>query len=64
MQELLHEGLIFFDAGRYFDAHEAWEALWKATPPGPARLFYQGLIQGAVGLHHYSKGNQTGARRN
>jgi predicted metal-dependent hydrolase len=62
MHNLLHEGLKFFEAGRYFEAHEVWEELWKETPPGPARLFYQGLIQGAVGLHHYGKGNQTGAR--
>jgi hypothetical protein len=62
VQDLLRDGLNFFHAGRFFDAHEAWEELWNETPPGPLRLFYQGLIQGAVGLHHFSRGNLEGAR--
>ena len=30
--------------------------------PGPDRLFYQGLIQTAVGLYHMTNGNLRGAR--
>jgi predicted metal-dependent hydrolase len=61
MADLLTDGIIFFNSGRYFDAHEAWEDLWRQTD-SPLRLFYQGLVQAAVGLHHLGKGNLTGAR--
>jgi uncharacterized protein len=59
--DLLTQGIIFFNDGRYFDAHEAWEDLWRPAG-GPLRLFYQGLVQAAVGLHHLSQGNINGAR--
>src|SRR5213076_1683753 len=61
MADLLQDGIIFFNAGRYFEAHEAWEDLWRVSG-GPLRLFYQGLVQAAVGLHHLSNGNLNGAR--
>ena len=61
MIDLLTEGINFFNAGRYFEAHERWEDLWRITK-GPLRLFYQGLVQAAVGLHHQSHGNLNGAR--
>ena len=61
MNDLLENGIKFFNAGRYFEAHEAWEDLWRQTG-GPLRLYYQGLIQTAVGLHHLERGNLTGAR--
>ena len=61
MGDLLEEGIIFFNDGRYFEAHEAWEDLWRPTR-GPLRLFYQGLVQAAVGMHHLSRGNLNGAR--
>src|SRR5262249_49466194 len=61
MTDLLTAGINFFNAGRYFEAHEAWEDLWRPTQ-GPLRLFYQGLVQAAVGLHHLAHGNLNGAR--
>ena len=61
MHNLLRDGIDFFNAGRYFEAHEAWEDLWRPTR-GPLRLFYQGLVQAAVGLHHLGRGNLNGAR--
>jgi DUF309 family protein family protein len=61
MPAQLDEGINFFNSGRYFEAHEVWEDLWRETS-GDLRLFYQGLIQTAVGLHHLSRGNITGAR--
>lgn len=53
-------GIQFFNAGDYFEAHEAWEELWHETA-GPQRRFYQGLIQTAVGLLHFCNGNLRGA---
>jgi pSer/pThr/pTyr-binding forkhead associated (FHA) protein len=55
------EGIDHFNAGRYFDAHEVWEEIWLQST-GDIRLFYQMLIQAAVGLHHYQRGNPRGAR--
>jgi uncharacterized protein len=59
--DLLQDGINFFNAGRYFDAHEAWEDLWRESG-GPLRLFYQALVQAAVGMHHLGQGNLNGAR--
>jgi len=61
MSDLLDKGIKFFNSGQYFDAHEAWEDLWRPSG-GPLRLFYQGLVQAAVGMHHLSQGNLNGAR--
>ena len=61
MNSLVEAGINFFNSGHYFEAHEAWEDLWRGTS-GPLRLFYQGLVQSAVGLHHLSHGNINGAR--
>lgn len=55
------EGIEHFNAGRYFDAHEVWEEIWLLAS-GDAKLFYQMLIQAAVALHHYERGNARGAR--
>jgi predicted metal-dependent hydrolase len=53
-------GIVLFNRGDFFEAHEAWEALWMDTA-GPNKPFYQGLIQAAVGLCHFCNGNVRGA---
>jgi predicted metal-dependent hydrolase len=58
--DLLLEGLKLFNSRRYFDAHEAWEDLWREST-GEERQWIQGLVQIAVALHHHSSGNHTGA---
>src|SRR5262245_24084509 len=58
----LAQGLLLFNEGRFYDAHEVWEDLWRATADPPLKTCYQGLIQAAVGLHHLERRNQTGAR--
>lgn len=55
------EGIEHFNAQRYFDAHEVWEEIWLHSS-GDAKVFYQMLIQAAVGLHHYERGNARGTR--
>lgn len=56
------EGIRYFNACEFFEAHEVWEELW-ADYQGPSRRFYQGLIQVAVCLHHFGNGNTRGARK-
>src|SRR4051812_18459375 len=53
-------GILFFNEQAFFEAHEVWEDLW-AESHGAERRFYQGLIQAAVGLFHFSTGNLGGA---
>jgi len=60
--DLLAEGLLLFNEGRFYDAHEVWEDLWRVTTDPPLKVCYQGLIQAAVGLHHLSRRNPAGAR--
>lgn len=59
----LREGMEHFNAGRFFEAHESWEEIWRSTTPEPKDL-WRGLIQVAVGLHHYLvRGKPAPARR-
>ena len=58
----LERGRALFNAGRYFDAHEAWEEAWL-TERGDARLLLQGLIQVAAGCHKAGQGKAEGCAR-
>jgi predicted metal-dependent hydrolase len=53
-------GIILFNRGDYFEAHEVWEDLWMDCA-APEKQFYQGLIQAAVSLCHFCNGNVRGA---
>jgi uncharacterized protein len=53
------EGIAHFNAGRYYEAHEIWEEIWLRSA-GETKLFYQMLIQAAVGLYHCRRGNARG----
>ena len=55
-------GIAYFNKCDFFEAHEVWEELWK-NYSGDLRLFYKGLIQAAVALHHFGNGNIRGARK-
>lgn len=56
----LRQGVEEFNRACFFEAHDTLEELWRDTS-GPLRLFYQGLIQLAVGFYHLSNGNRRGA---
>ena len=58
--DFLH-GIALFNQGKFFDAHEVLEDVWRAAPPGEKKI-WQGLVQVAVALHHYSTGNRVGMR--
>jgi uncharacterized protein len=55
------EGIALFNRADFFESHEVLEDVWRAAPE-PEKKFLQALIQTAVALHHYSRGNSTGAR--
>ncbi len=55
-------GIDLFNRGEYFEAHEVWEDLWRDCPATEHR-FYQALIQAAVAVYHFSRGNSAGATR-
>jgi Domain of unknown function (DUF309) len=44
-------GARLFDAGLFFEAHEAWEERWRVTEDKAERAFLQGLIQIAAAFH-------------
>lgn len=60
-REDFQEGIELFNAGRYFEAHEAWERVWLRSA-GEEKLFYQGLIQAAAALLHAARHNPEGSR--
>src|SRR5579864_3136765 len=57
----VEKGVELFNAGLYWEAHEAWEQAWIPDRRGPDRGFYKGLIQIAAGCLHYSRRNRRGA---
>jgi predicted metal-dependent hydrolase len=50
--EPLEPGRAAFNRGEYFLAHELWEEVWREVGDAERRLYVQGLIQIAAGLHH------------
>ena len=61
MNNRFAEGIAAFNSARYYDAHEAWEDVWREATSAE-RLWLQGLVQAAVALHHASTGNHIGAK--
>ena len=53
--------IVLFNRDRdYYECHDVMEELWLEE--GRSR-FWQGLLQVAVGLHHYGNGNFSGAAK-
>ena len=57
--EAIH-GMELFNQGRYFEAHEAFEAAWRAEC-GPLRDLYRGILQVGVVYLHITQYNYPGA---
>jgi predicted metal-dependent hydrolase len=62
LTERLAPGRAAFDEGRFFEAHELWEDVWRELE-GEERRLVQGLIQIAAGLHHRARGRSRPAAR-
>jgi uncharacterized protein len=54
------QGMQLFNQGRYFEAHEALEAAWRAES-GPVRDLYRGILQVGVVYLHITQFNYPGA---
>ena len=54
------EGLRLFNAGHYWESHEALEAAWIAEK-GAVRDLYRGILQTAVVYLHVTRANYPGA---
>jgi uncharacterized protein len=75
VEEVQHEGALIgsepfrwgvelFDNGYYWEAHEAWEGLWRAADRAdPRRLLLKGLILLAAAGVKELQGIRKGARR-
>lgn len=53
----LEHGRIQFASGRFFEAHESWEAAWRQESGAPRRLL-QGLILAAAAYHKMASQRQ------
>jgi predicted metal-dependent hydrolase len=60
--ELLDLGIELYDAGHYWNAHEAWEQVWLEAPR-ELRAFYQGLIQITAAFVHVTRREYPGSVR-
>jgi predicted metal-dependent hydrolase len=61
--ESLDKGIALFNEGKFFEAHEQWEKVWRKMKETPGRRCIQGLIKIAAALVHYKRGEYTGTSR-
>ncbi len=54
--------IAHFESGRYFLAHEAWEAAWLASKGTASEALFKGLAQLGAGYTHAARGNAHGMR--
>jgi predicted metal-dependent hydrolase len=59
---LLQLGIDLYNAGHYWNAHEAWEQAWLDAD-AVLRTFYQGLIQVTAAFVHVTRNEFPGAIR-
>jgi predicted metal-dependent hydrolase len=60
----LEAGLLAYERGDFFEAHELLEPAWMGTANLAERALYQGLIKLAAGYVHAVRGNPIGMARN
>ncbi len=62
MADAYKTGLDHIRAGRYFEAHEELELVWRAASPAE-RDFYQGLVHVAVAWYQATRGRPVACGR-
>jgi len=61
--DALDRGIVLFNIGDFFTAHEVWEEAWRTHAGEPAYLLH-GLIQVAAGFVKLQRGEPRGAAAN
>ncbi len=61
-EELLQLGVDLYNAGHFWNAHEAWEEVWLEAEHD-RRTFYQGLIQVTAAFVHVTRNEYPGSVR-
>lgn len=59
VEDLFRQGVVYFNAEYFFEAHDVFEEIWMDTR-GRDRRFYQGLVQLATGFYHLRMNNPEG----
>lgn len=62
LPEHVRRGLVLFNEGHYFEAHEELELAWR-DERGNVRELYQGILEAGVTYLHITRGNYAGARK-
>ncbi len=60
LHERARRGIVLFNEGQYFEAHEELEAAWREEK-GAIRRLYQGILEAAVTYLHITRRNYRGA---
>jgi predicted metal-dependent hydrolase len=63
----LEKGILLFNSGEPWHAHEEWERLWLTMPEGrsgDAEIVLRGLIQLAAAIHLLKPGREEGSLSN
>ena len=61
-ESALRTGLAEYNAGRFWNAHERWERVWRGLS-GDEKRYLQGLIMLAAAAWHAQQGHEGTARR-
>jgi hypothetical protein len=56
----VHAAIALFNAGRYYECHDALEEAWRRDER-PGRELYQGLLQVGIAYYQIERGNTRGA---
>lgn len=56
-------GVDLFNHAYWWEAHEAWEVIWKGLPPGPDKHVIRALIQLSAALLKAAVGQPEGAAK-
>jgi predicted metal-dependent hydrolase len=64
-RELLSQAVALWDEGRFYDAHEVLEDIWRLFPKEDrfSRNCYQGIIRLAIAYNHYICSRRDSALR-
>jgi uncharacterized protein len=59
MEPDIADGIHLFNTQKFFEAHEALEAVWLKAE-GERKALLHGLIQVAAAFHHHGRSNRAG----